>query len=305
MRVSTYLISSTLGLVFPKYRTLGKWVETYSKIIEGKPVQESTKCNRICLVKHILKYLGKDTIISNIKPHDISNMVMFVHKEHPQLGKRILIESKDLFNEAVNYMWLIRSPAASIKYPQVKVLRDRLTLDQWKKIYKWSCENQPPWVSRLLVLALVTAQRRSDLEKLKFSDVWDNHLHIIQEKTNSKLALPLNLKLEAINVTLEQAIEDCKGYYAGEEYMIRKHNGHPLVEASLSQRFEEAREGALPELKSKNPPSLHECRSLSERLYRKQGINTMILLGHKHQSMTDLYNNERNLSRDSWKILTT
>jgi len=56
--------------------------------------------------------------------------------------------------------------------------------------------------------------------------------------------------------------------------------------------------------KSGLPASLHECRSLSERLYRTQGVNTMILLGHKHQAMTDLYNDDRGLTAGQWKTLS-
>lgn len=48
-------------------------------------------------------------------------------------------------------------------------------------------------------------------------------------------------------------------------------------------------------------PSLHEMRSLSERLYRAQGINTMRLLGHANQEMTDKYNDDRGLSAREWK----
>ena len=72
----------------------------------------------------------------------------------------------------------------------------------------------------------------------------------------------------------------------------------------LSARFEEAREGAGLEFKEGLPPSLHEFRSLSERLYRAQGINTMVLLGHKHQSMTDIYNDDRGLTKGEWKTLS-
>lgn len=50
-------------------------------------------------------------------------------------------------------------------------------------------------------------------------------------------------------------------------------------------------------------PSLHECRSLSERLFRAQGIDTRILLGHKHQAMTDVYNDDRGLLAASWQVL--
>ncbi|MFZ2269045.1 MAG: tyrosine-type recombinase/integrase [Azonexus sp.] len=303
MPLAAHLLSSTLGLVFPRYRTLGEWAETYRKIIAGKPIEDKTKANRLCILAHVLAGLGEDRIISAILPHEISGMVMGVHKAHPSLAKRILIEAKDFFNEAVNYAWILRSPAAAIRYPKVRVLRERLTLDQWKAIHAWSVANQPPWVSRMLVLALVTAQRRSDVEKFRFSDVWDDHLHVIQAKTGERLALPVDLRLDAIGVTIGQAIEDCRGYAINEDFLLRKHNGQPLVMASLSARFEEAREAALPPFQSGHPPSLHECRSLSERLYRAQRINTMILLGHKHQAMTDLYNDDRGLSQGSWKTL--
>ncbi|HCJ5889806.1 TPA: integrase, partial [Klebsiella pneumoniae] len=36
-----------------------------------------------------------------------------------------------------------------------------------------------------------------------------------------------------------------------------------------------------------------EQRSLSERLYREQGIDTQKLLGHKTMKMTDRYNDDR------------
>ena len=41
----------------------------------------------------------------------------------------------------------------------------------------------------------------------------------------------------------------------------------------------------------------------AERLYREQGINTMLLLGHTRQSMTDLYNKNRGKASpsDKWK----
>jgi enterobacteria phage integrase len=85
--------------------------------------------------------------------------------------------------------------------------------------------------------------------------------------------------------------------------MTAGRNGAALCDASLSARFEEAREGAELEWATGNPPSLHECRSLSERLYRAQGINTKTLLGHKHQSMTDVYNDDRGLSAGKWVTL--
>lgn len=303
MTFAARLLSATIGRAVSRFRTIGEWAETYRKIIDGKPVEEKTKVNRRSTLLHILNGLGRDRIISAVKPHEVSGLVMGIYKAHPQLAKRVLIEAKDFFNEAVNYAWLLRSPAASIKAPRVRVLRERLTLEQWQKIYAWSAANQPPWVSRMLVLALVTGQRRSDLEGMLFKDAWDNHLHVIQAKTGARLAIPLKLRLEAIDISVDEAIEACRNYAIGDVYLLRKHNGQLLGMASLSARFEEAREAALPAFESGHPPSLHECRSLSERLYRKQGINTMVLLGHRHQSMTDMYNDDRGLTDGEWKTL--
>ncbi|EFA7141262.1 integrase, partial [Escherichia coli] len=46
--------------------------------------------------------------------------------------------------------------------------------------------------------------------------------------------------------------------------------------------------------------SFHEQRSLSERLFREQGVDTKILLGHSNQKMIDIYNDARG---KEWKKL--
>jgi len=303
MTLSTRLLASTMGRVFPKYRTLNEWADTYRKVIDARPISDKTRANRKSSLVHILDGLG-DRIISAIKPHEVASMVLGIYAQHPHAAKRILIESRDCFNEAMNYGWIDRNPAQSVKVPVVHVQRKRLTLEQWWAILGYAITNTTPWVSRMLALALITGQRRSDLVKMRFDDVWEGFLHIEQAKTGARLAIPLGLKLDAIDLTLEQVIEDCRSYYVpGDGYLLRKHNGKQLGEASLSAMFETAREGALGNL-GPNPPSLHECRSLSERLFRAQGINTMTLLGHKHQAMTDMYNDDRGLSRGEWKTLT-
>lgn len=294
-------LASTLGRVIPKYRTLHQWATTYRLIVDSKPISYKTKINRNSSLKHILAGLGERSV-GSIRPHEVSAMVLSIYAKSPQTAKRVLIEVRDCFGEAMNYGWIDRNPATGVKIPVVHVQRHRLTLDQWWLILGYSLRSMPPWVPRMLALALVTAQRRSDLCKMRFSDVWDKHLHVEQQKTGERLAIPLALHMDAVGLTLGEVIEDCRAYAIGSEFMLRKHDGNQLGDASLSARFETAREGALPPVD--HPPSLHECRSLSERLYRKQGLNTMTLLGHKHQAMTDMYNDDRGLSKGEWKTLS-
>lgn len=296
-------LAATIGRVSPKYRTLNQWAETYRMIIAAKPISYKTKANRHSSLTHILSGIGSRTI-SGIRPHEVSAMVLGIYAKSPQTAKRVLIEVRDVFSEAMNYGWIDRNPALGVKIPAVHVQRRRLTLAQWWQILGHSIEHMPPWVSRMLALALVTGQRRSDLVKMRFTDVWDGYLHVEQEKTGTRLALPLALRLDAVGLTLGDVIDDCRAYATGAEFMLRKHNGEQLGDASLSARFETAREAVISAPAHGHPPSLHECRSLSERLYRAQGINTMVLLGHRHQSMTDMYNDDRGLTRGEWKTLT-
>jgi integrase len=294
-------LSATLGRIVPRYKTVHEWAVIYRQIVDGRPIGDKTKANRRGALTHVLAGLGTRTI-SSVRPHEVSAMIQKIGALHPQTAKRVLFEVADLFNEAMNYGWVDRNPAISVKAPLARVQRKRLTLEHWQSIRGHAVEHMPPWVARMMTLALVTGQRRSDLVKMRFDDVWDDHLHIEQSKTGTRLALPLALQLDALGTTLADAIEDCRGYSVGTEFMLRKHNGERLVDASLSARFEEAREAVLPSATG-IPASLHECRSLSERLYRAQGINTMTLLGHKHQSMTDVYNDDRGLSKGQWKTL--
>ncbi|MBL1685919.1 integrase, partial [Klebsiella pneumoniae] len=85
----------------------------------------------------------------------------------------------------------------------------RLSLEEWKAIYT-SAEQQQPYLQCGMLLAIVTGQRLGDICNMKFSDVWDDMLHIEQEKTGTRLAIPLSLRNEALNITLSDVISKCR-----------------------------------------------------------------------------------------------
>ena len=62
----------------------------------------------------------------------------------------------------------------------------------------------------------------------------------------------------------------------------------------VSKAFSDAVENLGRNWGDKNPPTFHEIRSLSERLYAEQGnINTQDLLGHKDPRTTQTYHDSR------------
>lgn len=89
------------------------------------------------------------------------------------------------------------------------------------------------------------------------------------------------------------------------ESLLRRNDGQRIELSSLSTRFNEIIRQLLGDAVHAEGewPSLHEVRSLSERLYRSQGIQTQHLLGHKNQEMTDKYNDDRGLTSAEWKHL--
>lgn len=314
------LLSATLGRILPKYRLVSEWAETYIKIVTAKPISIKTKANRLSYIKRITARFGGKRV-GSVRPHDIAEYISELGLETPHLARRMLIELRDMFREALAYGWADRDPTLGVKTPRVKVARIRLTFSEWSEMYAFSLSKQPPWVSRMLVLALVTGQRRGDIRKLRFSDVWDEeidghnvpHLHIEQQKTGTRIAIPLTLRLSVLGKSVGDAITDCM-YYAplessGDGFLLRKTTGLPPVVGSMSWRFEQAREMTTTKsARARTPPSLHECRSLAARLYDEQGVEDIqTLLGHTDASMTELYKDDRGLDKRSgrWKIVQT
>ncbi|WP_394789102.1 tyrosine-type recombinase/integrase [Rhodoferax sp.] len=300
-------VSKVLGLVSPRWRTMDEWLDVYVDIVAQREYSSQTFKNKAICVRHIRRGLGSEPMRS-IKPHHLSTLVRSFLPDRAPTAQRVLDELRDVFTEAVANGWADANPALHVRRPAAKVTRQRLTFETWTTMRQHAVAGTVRWVEPMLLLALITGQRRGDLLKMRFDDVWDGVLHIEQQKKAGKkhgarVAIPLALRLEVIDMALSDVVELCRHYAKPGPTMLRKRNGQAFVRPEmLSYRFEETINlvGTWP---AGARPSLHECRSLSERLYRKQGIDTQTLLGHKHQSMTDRYNDDRGLSAGEWKHL--
>ncbi|WP_248834431.1 tyrosine-type recombinase/integrase, partial [Klebsiella pneumoniae] len=184
------------------------------------------------------------------------------------------------------------------KQPRRKITRQRLTLEEWQKIFDIADENHK-YMGNAMLLAIVTGQRLGDISRMKFSDIWDDHLHVEQEKTGSKIAIPLALRCNAINWSLRDVISRCRDY-AVSPYLVhffrttsQAERGAQVKPRTLTMNFSKARDSADIDWGQGTPATFHEQRSLSERLYKAQGINTKDLLGHKTQQQTDRYHDDR------------
>ncbi len=301
------LLSKILGCVSPQWRSLSEWLDVYQKIIAQREYNPQTVKNKSICVRHIRRGLGGHTMRS-IRPHHLTTAIRSFLPDRAPTAQRVLDELRDVFSEAVANGWMDLNPALHVRRPAAKVKRQRLTLEQWQQMRTLAAAGSIKWLEPMLLLALATGQRRADLCKMRFDDVSDGYLQIEQQKKAGKshgarLALPLSLHLDAVGLTLGEVIEMCRSYAKAGPTLLRKKSGAAFERPDmLSYRFEECINKTGTWSRGARP-SLHECRSLAERLYRKQGVDTKTLLGHKHQSMTDRYNDDRGHSAGEWKRL--
>ena len=276
---------------------LDVWLDRHMESLRTLPLTRKTIDNRLNIAKAVQALLGS-VLLRDLKPFMILRMIAAT-KSTPHKSQRMLKELRCALDSAMEYGCVDENLAANVRTPSVSVSRSRLSIDQWCAIHEWATKHSPPWVSHMLKLAVLTGQRRSDLNKMKFSDVWDGYLHVVQQKTGARVAIPTYLTIPEVGCTIQEAIDACRYGWTG-EYVLHKANGGKLCLASMSWRFEQAREGAGCKF-HKAPASLHECRALAASMYEKQGKHVQRLLGHSSASMPAVYLNLRGAATSDWK----
>lgn len=284
--------------------TVTEWLDKYLKIQEERVSLNELRPNsykqKIKPVRLFREHSGMQ-YLKNITALDIAEITDNVKSEgHNRMAQIVRIVMVDVFKEAqhAGHVPPGYNPAQATRQPRNRVTRQRLSFEEWQAIFK-QAENHPPYLISGMLLALVTGQRIGDITNMKFSDIWDDMLHVTQEKTGSRVAIPLSIKCEKINMTLREVIAVCRDAVVSKYLVHFRHStsmatrGDRVSASSLTTTFKKAREKCGLTWDEGTAPTFHEQRSLAERVYRDQGIDTQRLLGHRTRKMTDKYNDDR------------
>lgn len=288
--------------------TLGDWSTEYIQLIETRNLSTKTLDGRKRHVRQLQTLLGgAERSLSTIRPVDIAQGLRTVWetgKEHTAL--RLYIEASEMFSEAINAGFSHLNPVIHIKRPRPQTRRSRLTLDQYITIRKRLAQRSAQWLIDMMDIALITGQRLADVSSAKRSDIVQEHLLITQQKTGVRLAIPLDIKLMATKQSLRKILERCAQARPHDDLLVCRNGGRAYSKNYVSTAFATARDEALARSTwpdGRRPATFHEIRSLSERLYREEGYDTKALLGHKRQSTTDLYNDDRDCEGATFKAV--
>lgn len=297
-------ISDRIATSKGKSITTVTWLERYWKIQKERfasgDIKENTYKQKAKPVA-LLKERAGMKLISSVDVRDIAQILEeYLSAGQPRMAQVVRSVLIDVFKEAQHYGEVPpgHNPALATKQPRRKITRQRLSLEEWQKIFDIA-DKKHQYMGNAMLLGLVTGQRLGDISKMKFSDIWDDHLHIEQEKTGSKIAIPLSLRLNAINWSLRDVVARCRDY-AVSPYLIhffratsQAERGAQVKANTLTMNFSKARDQVEIVWGDGTPATFHEQRSLSERLYNEQGVDTRKLLGHKTQQQTDKYHDDR------------
>lgn len=284
--------------------TVTEWIDKYIVIQEERLKNNELRPNSFRQKNKPLRLFREHCgmrYLKDIETIDIAEITDAIKNDgFSRMAQVVRIVLVDVFKEAqhAGYVPPGYNPAMATKQPRHKVTRQRLSLEEWKSIYE-AAETMQPYLQCGMLLALVTGQRLGDICRMKFSDIWDDMLHIEQEKTGSRLAIPLNLKCDALGLTLRDVVSKCRDAVISKYLVHFRHStsqatrGDSVSSSSLTTSFKKARNKCGIEWEKGTAPTFHEQRSLSERLYEAQGVDTQKLLGHKSPQQTAKYHDDR------------
>jgi integrase len=205
---------------------------------------------------------------------------------------------KDCFRAAIGEGWTKENPALVVRAIDVEVKRARLQFDVFMKVYQ---AEQTEWARNCYALALVSGQDRESCSNALFRDIKDGAWWNERGKTGARIVLPLELRLERFGKSLGEVVKQCRSSGVLSQYLIHQTKnwgnspaGSQIWVDTITKHFTATLRSLGIEWGEKEPPTFHEIRSLSERLYADQGnVKTQELLGHKDAKTTAIYHDAR------------
>lgn len=274
----------------------GAWLDRYQELLAEREIAPKTKRFYLMLLRRARAQWPAATSITAVSTAQIAEAIASLKTE----GKRRMAQAyrawlSDCFRCCIAEGWRTDNPVAVTDKVRNKTKRARLTLEHVQAIL--AADTTKPWLRNAIALALVSGQRREDIVRAQRRDVRDGAWWCEQHKTKVRLAIPLSLRLVAFGASLADVLDQCRGTSILSHHIVHQTTrkggsklGEPIYPAAVTREFSAAVARLGIDWGDRTPPTFHELRSLSKRLYDSQGgVNTQQLLGHMSPESAAIY----------------
>ncbi|MFC7296050.1 phage integrase Arm DNA-binding domain-containing protein [Marinobacter aromaticivorans] len=281
------LVGKVLGRV--TVRQHAKW--WLENIAPEREYKKSTLEMYQVQMRKLIAAMG-DTAVEDV---DVQDLAKLLEDHSARTANQIRQVAVDLFRVAVSRGLRPDNPAEATLKRREKKARQRLTQAQYDAIHA-RC---PRWAQNAMDLALITLQRRGDVSRMRFDDVRDGRLFVVQEKTEKYDTGYLAI---AVGPKLDKVIKRCRDDLAS-PYLVHRRPERKIKDRAgmdhwtqvkpqmITRAFAEARDESelfdgVPE---NERPTFHEIRALGIKNLKDKGVDPQKLAGHATAKMTSNY----------------
>jgi len=281
-------------------RTVKAWAEKFEKIAGKRGLAKNTLSMYGTWIRRFCAEFGDERRLVAITPLMVSEKLEAIEAETPTTAKQLRGLWFDIFREAELAGWIAKNenPVRDTRTRRIGVKRARLTFDVFMKVYTGT---RVPWLPKAMALALVSGQRRENVVPARHAEFHADGWYVDQGKTGAKVILPLELRLEEFGMSLAEVQKLCRSTRVLSPFLVHQTEYHGKSKPGQRLRLRRVTDVFSKEIAAlgidwgdKTPPTFHEIRSLSKRMYKRQGgVDTKQLLGHRSDESAELYGDSR------------
>lgn len=240
-------------------------------------LRATTKAGYATTIRVLREVHGHRTLAGLTRERIVAGILQ-PYADRPGAALAILKILRVLIRHAIDIGWLKHDPSLGIRRPKTKEIRS------WSDAQIEAFEKQWPIGTKqrlAYALFLYTGQRRSDVHRMTWADVTERSIRVVQQKTGTKLTIPLHRNLLALLAVAERE----------HVTILNTHYGRPFTVDGFGQWMRDAIAAAGLPLECRP----HGLRKAAGRRLAEAGCSAneiMSVLGHKTLAEAERYTRE-------------
>lgn len=249
--------------------TFHVWLEKYEGIIKARDLKKKSLDEYINRVGAIRTGIADAEIDTLTTKHIAEFLNDYVSKGKNMRAKLLRSTLNDIFKEAIADGHIQFNPVDATRTPKATVQRERLSIEDYFKI-RAAADSMPAWLGLGMELALVTGQRLGDISRLKWEDVREGRIWIVQEKTGARVSISTDIELIQARLRLSDILARCGLHYAHCVNIIANQAGGTLAASTISMAFTNARRASGIEWETSPPIFSRATQPISKATQKRK-----------------------------------